>query len=163
LQKSLIELRAVINAAVEMAQPRIDDGGHHLKVTTPPQTVQLDGDLTRLAQVLSNLLDNAAKYTPKGGNIELSGEQVANQVVIKVRDSGMGIGAEMLPKLFELYAQGQPLPGNPSQGFGVGLAVVRQIVELHGGNVSASSGGAGKGSEFVVRLPVSSPSKVNRS
>ncbi len=160
LQKSRIELGTVIGAAIEMSQPRIDDGGHHLKVTSPPKEVQLDGDLMRLAQVISNLLDNAAKYTPKGGIIELSGEQVANQIVIKVRDSGMGIGAEMLPKLFDLYAQGQPLPGNASQGFGVGLALVRQIVELHGGNVSASSDGPGRGSEFVVRLPVSSPAKA---
>ncbi len=164
LQKSRIELRSVINAAVEMSQPRIEDGRHHLKVTTPPQAVEFEGDLTRLAQVISNLLDNAAKYTPKGGNIELSGERDANQIVIKVRDSGMGIGAEMLPKLFELYAQGQPLPGNPSQGFGVGLALVRQIVELHGGSVSASSDGPGRGSEFVVRLPVTAPAaKVSRS
>jgi two-component system CheB/CheR fusion protein len=163
LQKSRIELRSVIDAAVEMSQLRIDDSGHHLQVTAPSQKVQLDGDLMRLAQVISNLLDNAAKYTPKGGNIELSGEQVAQQIVIKVRDSGMGIGAEMLPKLFDLYAQGQPLPGRASQGFGVGLALVRQIVELHGGNVSASSDGPGRGSEFVVRLPVSSPAKETKS
>jgi two-component system CheB/CheR fusion protein len=162
LQKSRIELRSVIDAAVEMSQPRIDEGGHHLQVTTPPQSVEFDGDLTRLAQVISNLLDNAAKYTPKGGNIEVSGERVANQITIKVRDSGMGIGAEMLPKLFELYAQGQPLPGRASQGFGVGLALVRQIVELHGGSVSAASDGPGRGSEFVVRLPVTSPAKDNK-
>jgi two-component system CheB/CheR fusion protein len=154
LQKSRIELRTIIEAATEMSKTRIDEAGHRLKVTLPQQPVQLDGDLTRLAQVLSNLLDNAAKYTPLGGNIELIAEWAGNEVVIGVRDSGMGINADLLPRLFELYAQGQPLPGKPSQGFGVGLALVRQIVELHGGSVSASSDGPGKGSEFIVRLPI---------
>ena len=160
LQKSRLELRAIVDAAAEMSRSRIEDAGHTLKVTVPGQSIQLDGDLTRLAQVLSNLLDNAAKYTPRGGRIELSGEQAGKEVVLKVRDSGMGISAAMLPKLFDLYAQGQPLPGNPSQGFGVGLALVRQMVELHGGSVAATSDGPGKGSEFTVRLPIdSSPAR----
>ena len=156
LQKSRIDLGAIVDAAKEMSQPRIEESGHSLKVSLPRQAVQLDGDLTRLAQVLSNLLDNAAKYSPRGGSIELSAEQAGNELVIKVRDSGMGISADMLSKLFDLYAQGEPLPGNTTKGFGVGLALVRQIAELHGGTVTASSDGPGRGSEFVVRLPLAS-------
>ena len=162
LQKSRIELRSVIEAAREMMQARIEEGAHNLKITLPQQSVELVGDLTRLAQVVSNLLDNAARYTPRGGDIELSAVRAGNEAVINVRDSGMGLSADMLPKLFDLYAQGKPLPGSPSQGFGVGLALARQIVELHGGSVSASSDGPGKGSQFTVRLPITASTEISK-
>lgn len=156
LQRSRIELRSVIDAALEISRPRVDLNGHRLKIALPDEPIWLDADLTRLAQVISNLLDNAAKYTPRDGNIQLNAQQKGREVVIRVRDSGMGISADMLPKLFDLYAQGHPLPGKTSLGFGVGLALVRQLTELHGGSVAASSDGPGKGSEFVVRLPLAS-------
>jgi two-component system CheB/CheR fusion protein len=154
LKKSRIELSAVINAAIETVRPALDAKGHQLKITLPPEPIVLNADLTRLAQVLSNLLHNASKYSSPGGSLELSAEPIGGEVVIRVRDAGMGIDPEMLPKLFDVYAQGQPLPGVELQGFGIGLALVRQLTEMHGGRVSAHSAGLGKGSEFEVRLPI---------
>ncbi len=154
LKKTRIELSAVVNSAIETARPLIDQKRDKLKVALPTEPVILNGDLTRLAQVLTNLLHNACKYSPPDSSIELNAELVGREVAIRVRDSGMGVAPEMLPKLFDVYAQGQPLPGAELQGFGIGLALVRQLTEMHGGTVSASSPGVGKGSEFVVRLPL---------
>jgi len=118
--------------------------------------------------VFSNLLHNAFKYTPSGGNIDLTAERAGGEVVIRVRDSGIGIGAEMLPKLFEIYFQGTPSPGSELKGLGLGLTLVRQLTEMHGGTVAATSAGPGKGSEFVVRLPLAAeqgrePKPLSRS
>ena len=154
LRKTRFELRLPIDDAVETMRPVIEEAGHKLKVTIPTESIQLDGDRTRLSQVISNLLDNASKYTPRGGAIAVIASRVGSEAVIMVRDSGMGISAETPATLFDLYTQGQPLPGGPLRGFGVGLALVRQIIELHDGTVSAASDGPGKGSEFTIRLPI---------
>lgn len=155
LGKAPIEISAAVAAATEIARPTIDAHGHRLEVSIPKERIVVDGDLTRLGQVISNLLDNACKYSPAGSRIKLSAESSAGAVSIRVSDNGMGIAPEMLPRLFDLYPQGEPSPGAELQGFGIGLALVRQIVEMHGGTVRAKSEGVGKGSEFIVRLPLS--------
>src|SRR5262249_44098873 len=114
----------------------------------------LDADASRMTQVLSNLLTNAAKYTPKGGRIDLRAEQEAETVVVRIRDTGVGIPAAMLTRIFDLFVQVNPSTDVTRGGLGIGLALVRQLVELHGGSVHAFSDGPGRGSEFVVRLPV---------
>lgn len=154
LRKAPIEISAVVTAANEIARPTIDAHGHRLELSLPEERIVVDGDLTRLGQALANLLDNACKYSPAGSLIKLSVENSAGAVSIRVSDNGMGIAPEMLPRLFDLYAQGQPSPGAELHGFGIGLALVRLIVEMHGGTVRAKSDGVGKGSEFTVRLPL---------
>jgi signal transduction histidine kinase len=114
----------------------------------------LEGDPVRLAQVLSNLLNNAAKYTEKGGQIRLAARRERSNVVVSIRDSGMGIPAEMLSKVFELFTQVDRTYGRAQAGLGIGLTLVRSLVQMHGGSVEARSDGPGKGSEFVVRLPL---------
>jgi len=155
LRKHPIEIAAVIAAAVETSRPALDARGHQLDISIPKEPIFVDGDLTRLRQVLANLLDNAGKYSPPASVIRLSAEHADSEVVIRVSDNGMGIAPELLATLFDLYAQGKPTPGAELQDFGIGLALVRQIVEMHGGSVSATSAGLGKGSEFIVRLPIS--------
>jgi CheY-like chemotaxis protein len=154
LKKEPIEVSAVVNAAVETSKPLIDVPGHKLEVAMPKERIIVDGDLARLEQAVANLLHNACKYSPAKSRIQLIVERVGDEALIRVRDSGMGIAPEMLPRLFDMYSQGQPPSGTQLQGFGIGLALVRQLVELHGGSVSASSDGVGKGSEFVIRLPI---------
>jgi PAS domain S-box-containing protein len=154
LRKKRIELAAAIQTAIEAARPAIAAQAHELSVTLPPDTIYLDGDPTRLAQVFSNLLNNAAKYTEKGGHIWLTTERQGNEVVVSVRDTGIGIATEHLPKLFAMFSQIAPALERSQGGLGVGLALVRGLVELHGGNVEAHSAGSGRGSEFTVRLPV---------
>ena len=114
----------------------------------------LDADPVRLAQIFSNLLINAAKYTTRGGHIELSATNGDGQVVVTVRDNGVGITTELMPRLFTLFSQAQPALGRSEEGLGVGLTMVRALVSLHGGTVEGRSEGIGKGSEFIVRLPV---------
>lgn len=152
LRKRLIDLAQVVEVAVETVRPCIDERGHVLEVVLPPGAVTLEADPTRLEQVLSNLLANAARYTPPGGRIWLTVERGVDQVVLRVLDNGVGIGKEALPHVFDLFWQSGS--GRHSQhGLGIGLALVRHLVEMHGGSVSASSAGPGQGSEFVVRLP----------
>jgi CheY-like chemotaxis protein len=144
---------------VETSRPLIDEMGHHLTVSLPPNRIVLDGDLTRLAQVFLNLLNNSAKYSKQGGRIELSAELHDGHVVVRVRDSGIGISEEMLSRVFDMFTQADRSLHRSQGGLGIGLTLVRQLVEMHGGSISAFSEGLGKGSEFVVRLPVaSSPS-----
>ena len=154
LRKERIELAAVVASAVETSRPLIEASGHELTVTLPPDAIQLDADLTRLAQVFSNLLNNAAKYTEQGGQIWLTAERQGDQVVVKVRDTGLGIPADMQPKIFEMFTQVERLLERSKGGLGVGLTLVKRLVEMHGGSVEARSDGPGKGSEFTVRLPV---------
>jgi CheY-like chemotaxis protein len=123
-------------------------------VTAPRQSLFVEGDVVRLAQMLSNLLDNAFKYTPEGGNIYLVVEQVGREVTIRVRDSGMGISQEVIPRVFDLYFQGEAMEGSELIGLGIGLHLVRNLAEIHGGTVTANSAGPGQGAEFVVRLPL---------
>jgi len=154
LQRSHIELAAVIATSLETARPALDGKRHAVSVELPRQPVRLDADPVRLAQVFSNLLINAAKYTNPGGHIRLHAALVKDQVVVTVSDDGIGIAPEMMPRLFTLFAQAQPALGRTEGGLGVGLALVRGIVTLHGGSVAARSAGLGRGSEFTVRLPV---------
>jgi signal transduction histidine kinase/CheY-like chemotaxis protein len=148
-----LELAALVARAVETAQPVLDARGHQLVVSLPPQPVRLQGDLVRLAQVINNLLTNAAKYTDRGGRITLTGGREGDQVVITVRDPGIGIAPELLPRIFDLFVQGDPLLVRNAGGLGIGLTLVKNLVELHGGTVTAASAGPGKGSAFTVRLP----------
>jgi PAS domain S-box-containing protein len=157
LRRSTIELASVVAAAQEAARPLIEARRHSLMVQLPADTLRLVGDPVRLAQVLANLLVNAAKYTDTGGRIELEAMRKAGELSIAVRDNGIGISAEMMPRVFTLFAQASPALERSEGGLGIGLALVRGLVELHGGSVSADSGGAGKGSEFTVRLPIGKP------
>jgi CheY-like chemotaxis protein len=158
LRKERVELAAVVRSAVETVRPLIEAEAHELTVALPPEAIRVDADPTRLAQVFSNLLHNAAKYTPKGGHIWLGGECRGDRVVVSVRDTGIGIAAEHLPRLFEMFSQVAPALERSHGGLGIGLSLVRGLVELHGGTVEARSAGPGKGSEFIVRLPdVESP------
>jgi PAS domain S-box-containing protein len=163
LRKERVELAAVVRSAVEAARPLIEAQAHELTLTLPPQPVYLDADPTRLAQVFANLLTNAAKYTERGGHVWLTAEREGGGVVVSVRDTGIGIAADYLPHLFEMFSQAAPALGRSQGGLGVGLALVRGLVELHGGTVEARSGGPGLGSEFTVRLPaVQRPAQVAR-
>ncbi len=158
LQKETISLMEVVELAVEASRPLIDDYDHQLTVTLPPQPIIVDVDPARLAQVLSNLLNNAAKYTDERGHIALSAETADNEVIIRVRDSGIGISLDLLPKVFDLFTQADRTLSRSRGGLGIGLTLVRSLVELHGGRVTAQSEGLGQGSEFVVRLPIATSS-----
>ena len=157
LKKSRTELTLVLGAAIEAARPILDSKHHTLSLDLPKQTVRLEADPVRLAQVFSNLLINAAKYTDAGGSIELRATCEGSGVVVAVRDNGMGISADMMPRLFTLFSQAHTALGRSEGGLGVGLALARGLVALHGGRVEARSDGPGRGSEFIVRLPVGVP------
>jgi PAS domain S-box-containing protein len=154
LRKERVELAAVVRSAVEAARPLIEAQAHELTITLPQEPVYLEADPTRLAQVFANLLDNAAKYTEKGGRIWLTAERRGGEVSVSVRDTGIGIAAEHLPRIFEMFSQVEPALERAHGGLGIGLALVRALVELHGGTIEARSAGIGRGSEFTVRLPV---------
>ena len=157
LIKTPIPLADVIQSAVEACQPLIDSNTHKFKVTLSSEPIYVNADLTRLVQVVSNLLNNAFKYTPSGGQIDLMVERMDNEAVIRVRDTGLGISTEMLPRLFDMYSQGEARWGAEAKGLGIGLALVRWLVEMHGGSVKAFSEGSDKGSELTVRLPTTAP------
>lgn len=148
-----VRLAAVLEQAVETARPLIDAGRHELRLSLPPRPVTLRADFARLAQVVANLLNNAAKYTATGGIIELAAEARGGEVTISVRDNGIGIDPELLPRVFDLFTQGKQSLDRSQGGLGIGLTLVRKLVELHGGRVEARSSGAGQGSEFRVVLP----------
>jgi len=132
----------------------IEQRGHHLDVDAPPHAVLLDADEARLTQVFANLVTNAAKYTDRGGHLHVGVQQVGDEVVIAVRDDGIGIDAALLPRVFELFVQGYQSSERAVGGPGLGLTLVRALVDLHGGHVEAHSAGLGAGSTFTVRLPV---------
>ncbi len=154
LRKQRVDLKDVVGSAVETARPMIDAAGHALTVDLGGEPFALDADPVRLAQVFANLLNNAAKYTPNGGQITLRAERRGDQVEVSVRDNGAGIRSEALPKVFELFMQAERTYNRSQGGLGIGLTLVRSIVALHGGTVEARSAGLGQGSEFVVRLPL---------
>ncbi|MDB5391888.1 MAG: multi-sensor hybrid histidine kinase [Planctomycetaceae bacterium] len=154
LRKTRTDLRAVVENAVETARPLIESNGHTLTVKLPPKPVFLDADLTRLAQVFWNLLNNSAKYTEPGGQIWLTAEREAEEVVVTVRDTGIGIPRELQPRLFELFSQLDQSLERSQGGLGIGLALVKGLTEMHGGTVSVSSLGYGQGTSFIVRLPL---------
>lgn len=153
LRKERIELKAAFDSALEAVRPLLDAQGHELSVTLPPEAIWVEADPTRLTQIISNLLDNAAKFTKKGGRIWLSGAEQGGEAVVSVRDTGIGIAAEHLPHLFEIFSQVTPALERSQGGLGIGLALVRGLAELHGGKIEVRSGGPGKGSEFILRLP----------
>jgi PAS domain S-box-containing protein len=154
LRRERLELGDAVRIALESSRPLIERGGHELTVQLPSEPVRLDADLARLAQVLSNLLNNAAKYTRPGGHIWLTAERAGSNAVIRVRDNGIGIKPAMLTKIFEMFTQVSGSGVHSQGGLGIGLTLVRRLVELHGGSVMARSDGIGKGTEFVVTLPL---------
>jgi signal transduction histidine kinase/DNA-binding response OmpR family regulator len=153
LRKENIELGKVLAHAVETARPLIESRHHRLELSLPTAPVWMTGDFARLAQVVANLLNNAAKYTPEGGRIELAASAGEGEAIVVVRDNGVGIDGELLPRVFDLFAQGQRSLDRAQGGLGVGLTVVQRLVELHKGRVSVASEGAGAGSEFRIVLP----------
>jgi PAS domain S-box-containing protein len=152
LRKERVELRTVVEHAVETVRPLMDARKHQLSVALPAEAVWLEADPARLTQVLANLLTNAAKYTEPGGHVQLSAEREGPEVIVRVRDTGIGILPEMLPRIFESFVQGNRSIDRTQGGLGVGLTVAKSLVEMHGGKIEARSPGVGKGSEFIVRL-----------
>jgi signal transduction histidine kinase len=153
LKKAPVELASVVATAIETASPLLEQRAHVLTVDVPAEGLVLTADAARLAQAVSNLLTNAAKYTESGGRIEVRATAVGDDVELCVRDTGIGIDAEMLPRVFELFAQERQALDRSQGGLGLGLAIVRSIVALHGGSAEARSEGRGRGSEITLRLP----------
>jgi PAS domain S-box-containing protein len=156
LRRETVELSEIIDEAIVLARPHMIAAGHRFGLTVPEQPVRLVGDATRLAQVLSNLLINAAKYTPHGGDITLDVESEGDEAVVRVRDSGIGIAPENLAGLFEKFSQVRSTQDRTGGGLGIGLALAKGLVHMHGGTIVATSAGVGAGSEFAVRLPIAS-------
>ena len=154
LRKEPINLVTEINNSLESCQSAIKAAGHELAVSLPPEPVIVDGDRVRLQQIFENLLFNACKYTDPNGRIEISLTCAADAAVFRIRDSGVGIAADMLPRIWDIFAQADASSERGRQGLGVGLSLVKKLVQLHGGSIRASSEGLGKGSEFVVHLPI---------
>jgi PAS domain S-box-containing protein len=157
LRKHRVNLNSILNRAVETVRPLIDEQEHRLEVSLPDEIVELDADPTRLEQIFSNLLNNAAKYTEQGGRIWLTAELVAGEVTVRVKDTGIGMTAEFLPRVFDMFVQAEHHHGRAQGGLGIGLSLVHRLVKMHGGSIAAFSEGLGKGSEFVVTLPITAP------
>jgi CheY-like chemotaxis protein/two-component sensor histidine kinase len=154
LRRERVELAAVLRVAVETTAALLEASGQHFALTVPAEPIHLNADPTRLAQAIANLLNNAAKYTPHGGHIWLTGERRSDQVVVTVRDNGIGIPAAMLPCVFDMFTQGEQSQARAHGGLGIGLTLVKRLAELHGGTVTAHSEGPDRGSAFVLRLPI---------
>ena len=154
LRRELTDLRTIVQRAVETAQPALDAHGHRLQAQLPDEPVWVHADVVRLAQAIANLLTNAAKYTGPAGNVSLLAGVQDNHAVVTVRDTGVGIPPDMLPRVFDLFVQGDRSLERSEGGLGIGLTLVERLVELHEGRVSAYSAGPGQGSEFTVRLPL---------
>jgi signal transduction histidine kinase len=153
LKVERIDVQSIVSAAIEIARPLIDTAGHELRVTGHSEPILLQGDHTRLTQVLLNLLSNAARYTPRGGHVELERHTDGEWAIIRVRDDGIGIPPEMLPRVFEMFMQLDRRTERTQGGLGIGLTLARRLLAMHGGSIEASSAGTGRGSEFTVRLP----------
>jgi PAS domain S-box-containing protein len=158
LRRERVNLAEVLDAALETSRPLIDAGGHAVTVDLPPDPIPLHADPVRLAQLFGNLLNNAAKFTERGGRITVTARREGPQVIVSVKDSGIGIQAEVLPRIFEIFSQVRIESAGASGGLGIGLSLVKGLVELHGGTIEAASEGPGHGSEFAVRLPVAAGS-----
>jgi PAS domain S-box-containing protein len=154
LRKARINLSAVVQSAIDTTRPQIEAAGHTLTITLPSTPVYLDGDLTRLAQVFWNLFNNSAKYTPSGGRISLTAEAEGDEAIVTVQDNGIGIPAESISGLFEMFSQVDRSVSWSQGGLGIGLALVKRLTEAHGGSVQVRSDGPGEGSSFIVRLPI---------
>lgn len=161
LRKGRVDLGSIVRTTVEANRAAVAERGHDLTVSLPTEPLELEADPTRLEQIVSNLLLNAVKYTDPGGKISLEAGREEGQVVLRVRDTGIGIEADMLGKVFDLFVQAERRLDQSQGGLGIGLSLVKTLVDLHGGSVSARSGGPGAGSEFIVRLPGPDPSRVD--
>jgi CheY-like chemotaxis protein len=157
LQRADTTIAQVLDAAIETCRPGVEAAGHHLEVTLPAESLPVHADRLRLAQVFGNLISNSTKFMDAGGTIRIDARREGDEAVIAVTDSGAGIAAEDLPRLFEMFTQVRREHGSRNGGLGIGLALVRSLVTLHGGSVSASSPGLGAGATFVVRLPIAEP------
>jgi PAS domain S-box-containing protein len=153
LKKERVLLTAAIRSALETTRPLVEAAGHRLTVNVPPEPIYVNGDSVRLSQIFSNLLNNAVKYTESSGCISLNVERRGDEVIIQVKDNGIGIPAPMISKVFEMFTQVDHLTDRSKGGLGIGLSIVGQLVEMHGGMIEAHSDGPGTGSEFTVRLP----------
>jgi CheY-like chemotaxis protein/two-component sensor histidine kinase len=154
LRRERVDMKSVIQNAIETSRPLIDSAGHRLTVALPARPIFVSADPTRMAQVFSNLLNNSAKYTQPGGQIQIEAKQFGREVVVTVRDNGIGIACDELAYVFDMFRQVDRSLERSQGGLGIGLTLVRQLVELHGGTVTAQSDGPRKGSEFIVRLPI---------
>ena len=153
LQRELHDIRVILNRAIEQARPHIDGKGHRLRLSLPAEPIYLIGDLVRLAQVFANILNNAAKYTDSGGDIAIEAEADEQSVVVRIRDDGMGIAPDLLPEVFDMFRQDERALDRSQGGLGIGLTLVKALVELHGGEVTVCSPGRNLGSTFAVKLP----------
>jgi CheY-like chemotaxis protein/two-component sensor histidine kinase len=153
LQKEWVRLAEIVDNAIETTRSLIEERGHNVSVAVSPDDLQVEADPMRVEEIVVNLLTNAAKYTKPGGRIAVMVERQANEAVIRVHDSGMGIAPDVLPRVFNLFAQSRRSLDRSYGGLGIGLTIARRLVELHGGQIEAHSEGIGKGAEFVVRLP----------
>lgn len=154
LQRERVSLQSVIESAVDTSRPKIEAGAHDLTVALPSQPLWLDGDFPRLSQVVSNLLTNAAKYTPSEGQIRVSADVVQNEVRIDIVDNGVGVAHDMQGRIFDLFTQSKGPDDRSREGLGIGLALVKQLVEMHDGAVELASDGPGQGSCFTLRFPL---------
>jgi signal transduction histidine kinase len=160
LKRERVDFRAVLGSALETTRPLIETANHELAVRLPADPLPLDADPTRIAQIFANLLNNAAKYTPAGGRIQLVAEVERSVLIVRVSDTGIGIPAEMLARVFDMFTQVNQSIDRSKGGLGIGLTLVRRLLELHGGSVDAESAGVGRGSTFVVRLPLAQSAEV---
>lgn len=163
LRREATNLRAIVKTALESARPNIDAGRHTVKVDIPTAEIELYVDAARLVQALVNLLVNSAKFTAPGGSITIVGNAERDQLVLRVRDSGRGIASDLLPRVFDVFSQGASDYARTEGGLGIGLSIVRRVVEMHGGTVTAYSEGAGQGSEFRITLPLAPPPPATAS
>ena len=157
LRKQRIDLQSLVDEAVQASRAHVDTRGIDLRVTSCTPPVAVDGDHHRLLQVFANLLENAVKFTPEGGHVFVVLDIEPPEAVVRIRDNGLGFGAEDAERIFELFAQARPALDETRPGLGIGLAIVRDLVTMHGGTVQAQSEGPGQGSEFIVRLPLADP------
>jgi signal transduction histidine kinase len=154
LRTERLDLASVVREAMDVSRPALDAARHQTVVSVAAWSLVVDGDRTRLVQAFTNLLNNAAKYTLDNGQVRIGIERVGCDAVVCIRDTGVGVPAEFLPRLFDMFVQVEHTPGRSRRGFGIGLPLVKRLVEAHGGSVEARSAGPGKGSEFIVRLPL---------
>ena len=155
-----LSLTAVLEAAIEQSRPLLDKAGQTLSLTLPKEPIWLSGDRVRLAQVFTNLLNNAAKYSEPRGQVSITAERVGDRAVVHICDTGVGIPSEQIPHVFDPFTQVDRNLNRSQGGLGIGLNLVRRLVELHGGSVAAASAGAGRGSEFTVSLPCEARSEA---
>jgi CheY-like chemotaxis protein/two-component sensor histidine kinase len=154
LRRERVELGSILRQAIETSRPLADAQAQRVSVTAPAEPIYLEADRARLAQVFYNLLHNASKYTPREGHIWLAAERIGHEVIVRVRDNGVGIEPAMMATIFEPFRQVPQTLERSQGGLGIGLTLARRLVDMHGGSLTARSGGAGKGSEFTVRLPL---------